>query len=164
MCDRGAGEAPRGLQSLPAELTGWPGEPAPRGRHGHGDAGRGMGPARWARRTQRPGRRLPRLRQIHAQTALRSGDSPGTAAAAMFLRGVAPRFPFPSAPAARPRAHAHVHMHHVARGSAGAETPAGIGSRNEILLSVFLFFIDFIENRTRNGPSQKTALKTVKNI
>lgn len=26
------------------------------------------------------------------------------------------------------------------------------------------FFIDFIENRTRNGLSQKTALKTVKNI
>lgn len=29
---------------------------------------------------------------------------------------------------------------------------------------VLLFFIDFIENRTRNGLSQKTALKTVKNI
>ena len=30
-------------------------------------------------------------------------------------------------------------------------------------LSTF-FFIDFIENRTRNGLSQKTALRTVKNI
>lgn len=29
---------------------------------------------------------------------------------------------------------------------------------------LLFFFIDFIENRTRNGQSQKTALKTVKNI
>lgn len=41
--------------------------------------------------------------------------------------------------------------------------PAKRGVTVKLHLKYF-FFIDFIENRTRNGLSQKTALKTVKNI
>lgn len=48
-------------------------------------------------------------------------------------------------------------------GRAGVlQKPAETGYHNKTSFKVLLFFIDFIENRTRNGLSQKTALRTVK--
>lgn len=44
------------------------------------------------------------------------------------------------------------------------QTPAETGEQSKDPHVKHIFFIDFIENRTRNGLSQKTILKTVKNI